>query len=249
MSFASAMNLRDLGGKRARGGLRTRTGRIFRAGTLSYLDDAGAALLRERLGVAAYYDLRVDREIKRDGAPDTLVRAGVRWHRLPIDSFYPDFRQRTRPEPAHWTALYVKIFEDHRPTYNALIRAAAKDDAPLVFGCAAGKDRTGIGAAALLSCLEVEEEEILADYARTTADIMPHIERFSGYWSKGRPDRTREAFIAHYLTAPQEILGGFLAEVARRWGTPEAALREAGLEANVIEELRRRHLVDGATGA
>jgi protein-tyrosine phosphatase len=243
MSFAAAMNFRDLGGKRAQDGRRTRSGQLFRAGTLSYLDDIEAGLLRERLGLEAYWDLRVDREVQRDGPPATLVRAGVRWERLPIDSFYPDFKQHRLPEIAHWTALYIKIFEDHRPTYNALLRAAAVSGGPMVFGCAAGKDRTGIGAAVLLGCLLVEEEEILADYTQTTIDIMPHVERFQGYWAKGKPSRTREAFIKHYLTAPTEILAGFLAEVTRRWGTVETALREAGLEAPVLEVLRERYLV------
>jgi len=244
MSFASAMNFRDLGGKRADGGRRTRSGQLFRAGTLSYLDELEAGVLRERLGLEVYCDLRVDREIQRDGPPAALVRAGVRWERLPIDSFYPDFKQHKCPEPAHWTALYLKIFEDHRPTYNALLRMAARSEGPMVFGCAAGKDRTGIGAAVLLGCLLVEEEEILADYTRTTIDIMPHVERFQDYWAKGKPGRTREAFIAHYLTAPTEILAGFLAEVTRRWGGVLPALREAGLEDEVIEVLRGRYLVE-----
>jgi len=111
-----------------------------------------------------------------------------------------------------------------------------------VFGCAAGKDRTGIGAAALLGCLLVEEDEILADYTRTTVDIMPHVERFSSYWAKGKPGRTREAFIEHYLTARGEILAGFLSGVKERWGSVVAALREAGLEDTGIEALRARYL-------
>src|SRR5262245_12616361 len=102
MSFSVAMNLRDLGGKRAVDGRRTRSGQLFRAGTLSYLDELEARMLRERLGLEVYFDLRVDREIQRDGAPASLVRAGVRWERLPIDSFYPAFKQHRRPEPAHW---------------------------------------------------------------------------------------------------------------------------------------------------
>src|SRR5262249_42869033 len=147
-----------------------------------------------------------------------------------IDSFYPDFRQHTRPLTAHWTALYLKVFEDHRPTYIALLRTAVESKGSVVFGCAAGKDRTGIGAAVLLGCLLVEEDEILADYTQTTIDIMPHIERFKGYWAKGKPDRTREVFIEHYLTARREILAGFLEGVEARWGGVAPALREAGLE-------------------
>jgi protein-tyrosine phosphatase len=36
---------------------------------------------------------------------------------------------------------------------------------PLVFHCAAGKDRTGVLAALLLGCLGVEPETVISDYA------------------------------------------------------------------------------------
>ena len=38
---------------------------------------------------------------------------------------------------------------------------------PLVFHCAAGKDRAGLIAATVLGLLEVDDEEIVADYAAT----------------------------------------------------------------------------------
>lgn len=39
------------------------------------------------------------------------------------------------------------------------------DAQPIVFHCAAGKDRTGVLAALLLSCLGVETETVISDYA------------------------------------------------------------------------------------
>jgi protein-tyrosine phosphatase len=235
------MNFRDLGGKRAKDGRRTRSGQIFRTGSLSNLDEHDAGLLVERIGLTVYCDLRIDKEIAREGQPEGLLRAGVAWQRLPVDSFDPIFGQHTYPSNAHWTELYLAVFDRHRATYAALLRTAAEASGPLVFGCAAGKDRTGIGAAVLLRCLLVEEDDLLADYEQTTSDILPHVERFARYWTK--PGRTREAFILHYLTASREILAGFLAEVTRRWGSPASALMEAGLEPEVLEALRRRCLV------
>ena len=38
------------------------------------------------------------------------------------------------------------------------------DDIPLMFHCSAGKDRTGMGAALVLSALGVDEQTILKDY-------------------------------------------------------------------------------------
>lgn len=241
MPFASAMNFRDLGGKRAQGATRTRAGLLFRTGNLANLDDRTAGLLVERLGLKVYCDLRVAREITRDGPPSALIHAGVTWHKLPVDSFDPSFNH-THPEVPHWVDLYIRVFAQHRATFVALLRAAAEAPGPLVFGCTAGKDRTGIGAAVLLGCLGVEEEEILADYAQTTTDILPHAERFARHWAK--PGRSREEFVMHYLTASRDILAGFLAEVTRRFGSMEAALAEAGITAEMLEVLRRRYLTE-----
>lgn len=234
------MNFRDLGGKIAAGGRRVRRGQLFRTGSLSNLDATDANLLVERHGLKVYCDLRVDKEIAREGQPNGLLLSGVSWRRMPVDSFDPTFGQQGNPSSAHWTDLYIRVFDRFRPTFADLVRAAAEAPGPLAFGCAAGKDRTGVAAAVLLGCLGVSEAEILADYTQTTTDIQPHVERFARYWSK--PGRTREAFIEHYLSAPEEILRGFLDEVTRRWGSAEAALIEAGLEPAALEALRRRHL-------
>lgn len=244
MPLSFVTNLRDLGDKPAQGGRLTRRGRLFRAGNLTNLDRAGARLVVERLGLEAYYDLRIDREIDDEGRPDALIDAGVAWRRLPIDSYDPGFQRHSHPSCDHWIDLYVVVFERNAGAFVSLLRAAAEARAPLLFGCSAGKDRTGIGAALLLRCLGVGDEAILADYARTTADIAPHIDRFARHFD--RPGRSREAFVAHYLTASPEILAGFLAAIDRRFGGHEAALRDAGLEPEALDALRQRYLVDAA---
>ena len=46
-----------------------------------------------------------------------------------------------------------------------VIRILAESDRPHVFHCAAGKDRTGVISALILSLLEVPRETIVSDYA------------------------------------------------------------------------------------
>jgi protein-tyrosine phosphatase len=50
---------------------------------------------------------------------------------------------------------------------RALFQRVLQGDVPLLFHCAAGKDRTGIAAALMLSALDVPRELILEDYALT----------------------------------------------------------------------------------
>ena len=52
---------------------------------------------------------------------------------------------------------------------------------PVVFHCAAGKERTGILAGLLLSALGVSDETIMEDYELTNLSLAAHLS-----WAKGQ---------------------------------------------------------------
>lgn len=241
MPFPTAMNLRELGGLRTREGKRLRSGLLYRTGNLANLTPEEARAIVEATGLRSYYDLRVEHEIAHDGGPEALQQAGVNWIKLPVDSFDPVFGRHHLPAVEHWTELYLKVFEQHHAVWMALLAGAARATAPLAFGCTAGKDRTGIASAVLLRCLGVDDEEILADYARTTEEMIRHLHRFARHF--GPKKRSEAEFIAHFLTASRPILAGFLAGVDARHGGPEAALLAAGLAPELLADLRARCLV------
>src|SRR5207247_6454934 len=107
------------------------------------------------------------------------------------------------------------------------------DDAshPLVFHCAAGKDRTGIVAALVLCALGVERDTIVADYCETSASMELIVDRLRRHPEYGKeidtvpPDRFRadSAHIVRFLDdlgarfcrARGWLLGGGLREWAR----------------------------------
>ena len=65
--------------------------------------------------------------------------------------------------------MYEIMFESSQREIGhvlQLVLDAAEAERPLLFYCAAGKDRTGMVAALLLSCCGASEEEIVADYIR-----------------------------------------------------------------------------------
>jgi protein-tyrosine phosphatase len=85
---------------------------------------------------------------------------------------------------------------------------------PVVFHCAAGKDRTGLVAALLLSVLEVDDEIIAADYAITAEHMDELLDRHRA--------RAR--------------MSDDVAEVEQSWFTAEASVMRA-----VLRELREQH--------
>ncbi|MEM9404116.1 MAG: tyrosine-protein phosphatase, partial [Pseudomonadota bacterium] len=54
---------------------------------------------------------------------------------------------------------------EHAERFAVMFDQIIKGNVPLTFNCSAGKDRTGIAAALLLTALDVPRETILADYA------------------------------------------------------------------------------------
>jgi len=77
-----------------------------------------------------------------------------------------------------WHAAY-QAYLDHRPdrVVTAVRHVLAPAGHPVLFHCAAGKDRTGVLAALLLSLLGVPEEAIVADYVLTERALVPMMAR------------------------------------------------------------------------
>jgi protein-tyrosine phosphatase len=159
-SFA-AQNFRDLGGHPAADSRRVRAGRIFRS---SHLAEVPPESPIHRLELRTLVTLQSRVEVKHMGAPVPASRRGVRWEHIPMgDEWFNDqgyTRIVTEPGREH-LALVMHFRHDWRRFFKLL---AERDVYPLLFHCSAGRDRTGVGAAMLLSMLGVERDRIVADF-------------------------------------------------------------------------------------
>lgn len=166
-----ATNFRDLGGYRGHGGRPVRWRRVYRSEHLGRLTAADRAALAER-GVARVLDFRGVRE--RAAEPYELP--GAAQHSLAIE---PTVIQRMQDVAAAGQALtaermvalmeelYCRLVDHGTQRFAAFFGHLLEADAPLVFHCTAGKDRTGLAAALLLRALGVSREAVVADYLLT----------------------------------------------------------------------------------
>jgi len=175
LPLEGASNFRDLGGYQASDGRQVRWGKVFRSGALDRLTDGDLAAL-SALGLRTICDLRHPEE--QTAFPTRrAVRAPPTIHSLPIrPTVRGNFRERIEAgDPAagdlalaYMTEAYRCYVRDHTDAYSALMHAVADPaNHPLVFHCAAGKDRTGFAAALILMTLGVPEEAVLEDYLAT----------------------------------------------------------------------------------
>lgn len=158
-------NVRDLGGLEAARGT-VRRGLLLRSAAFEELAPEGADVLA-RLGVRTIIDLRLPAE--RTARPSRVHQfsglAGVAEVRIPL---VPDFEG----SPDTPDGSYVFMIDRGAANIGAVIARLAEPGAlPAIVHCAAGKDRTGIVVATLLSTLGVPIGQVHADFLRSNETL------------------------------------------------------------------------------
>jgi protein-tyrosine phosphatase len=158
-----AVNFRDLGGYVAASGQAvTKWRQLFRADGLGELTEADFATLRD-IGIRTVIDLRADYEVEK-GHFDVEAHP-VAYHHLPFLKSIPNAEEFDLT-PDLLENQYLDMLDNAGEQIRTALEVLAGPDAlPAVFHCTAGKDRTGLLSAIVLSLLGVSEETVVADYA------------------------------------------------------------------------------------
>jgi protein-tyrosine phosphatase len=130
---------------------------------------------------------------------------------------------------------YVLMLERRQRGVGAIFDAIAAADGPVLFHCFAGKDRTGLVAAMMLSIAGVEPEAIGADFAETDLQLA---DRYEEWLAKASPDRLQT--MRDELRCPPEWMLSTLAYVDQKWGGVEGYLEAAGLPSSTIARLQSK---------
>ena len=157
----------DAGGSPAADGRRVRRERLFRvSGDL--VGDADLASI-DVAALRAVIDMRGGRE-DRSALVAWAAEQDIAYHHRPIDLLGAgDLARRIRDASSEQAALdemgsmYRLVLDEHGDAVAGAIGVLA-EGTPAAFGCAAGKDRTGILSAVLLTALGVAREDVVAAY-------------------------------------------------------------------------------------
>lgn len=172
-------NFRDVGGYTTADGQRVKWGAVFRSGTMVGLTESDYAYLDD-LDAKVLVDFRSAEE--RAAEPtDWLPDAPEYWARdYSSQSSADGFRAlltsgelSAATTRAVMTRSYHDTATEHAEAYAVMFDRLASGEVPLVFNCSAGRDRTGVAAALLLTALGVPREQVAADYAMSD-DIVDY---------------------------------------------------------------------------
>ena len=237
IDLEGCLNFRDLGGYPGADGRRVRWRLVFRSDALHHLSAADVARVRDELRIAAVVDLRSTAELRSEGRGG-LADEAIAFHHLPLFD-----GKAARPEG--WAAVdtladrYTLLAEFAKEPIARVVDVLAAAPGPVVYHCAAGKDRTGVISAVLLGLLGVPDEVVVADYAATQECLDAIVERLMA--TKGYQTMLA-ALPPDTMHAEAETMTNFLTSIRTRYGSMRGYAEAAGVDAATIDRLVDRLL-------
>ena len=219
VGLETAHNFRDLGGYPTLDGRTTKWGVAYRSDALYSLNERDWAELVSR-NVRHIVDLRSTAEWDTRGRfRDDVFGATV--HHFPVldipwaDDDTPDVD--TAYEFLMWA--YPEMLRKGGHRLAAAVETIAMLDEPVVFNCAAGKDRTGLVAMFILSIVGVSDEIVVADFELSN-DGMDRLRT----WAESH-DSNLKARLGNAPAAFLDADGRALADLMTVWRAEHGSIR------------------------
>jgi protein tyrosine/serine phosphatase len=239
LNWENCLNVRDLGGYATSDGACTRWRSIIRADNLCLLTPAGAQALID-YGVRTVIDLRSPSEVARETHPfagEAARDGSPSYFNLPLqDELIETDATPMATDPLF--DLYRENIDRYAANFGAVFKAiAGAPPGGVVLHCHAGKDRTGLVSALLLSLAGVPRQIIAEDYAATDRCLEPMYARII---ANSPQEPTRLERLARFLVSPPETMLAVLGHLDARHGGVEAYLRAAGVTRPDVQRVRDR---------
>ena len=230
--------MRDLGGYETADGRHIRWRTLFRAADIHALSPSAQSTLIDA-GVRTVIDLRGSKELVE--APSVfkdLTHVQYHPHNMTGDALIN--RWGTIPVPAdssiRLSTMYSTVLDERGEMIRTILETVSQPGTlPAVFHCTAGKDRTGVLAALLLSIAGVPRDRIVEDYTLSArflygsstvppdgsgADKFPPFEEYQAMW------------------CPPDAMGLTLDHMESKHGGIEAYVRSIGVDDATVARIR-----------
>ena len=251
INIEGSVNLRDFGGYTAHDQKTVKRGLLFRCGNMAEIPEHAFNDFTA-LDIGVICDLRSHEEAESSPTPSgepfkcrvhipiwpgssTQFQESVEEKRPTADDFIAFMAQVTR-----------EIARDHVEAYKQLMRELVNTDRGFLLHCSAGKDRTGIGAALILSLLGVDRDTIVADYLISNeSKELAHRMRArmeENLAQEGKSLRIDEQIIKIMSGVRAEYLQGAYEEIDQHYGGMQGYLEAAGISGVDEKHLKERLL-------
>lgn len=245
LPLEGALNFRDLGGYFTESGQQVRWGLLYRSDALDRLKSEDLRYV-DALNLQTICDLRS--QVECNNRPSKLT-APQHLH-MPIKDDMVNGEQiisqlktgdATGLDTEMMIGSYRRLLDGFPQTFGRVLRHLSQpENQPGLFHCTAGKDRTGLTAAMLLSLLGVPRDVIMHDYTLTNTFVKPFTDMLQSRLEAVGVDFEQVRAI---FSAPSVLLESAFDHLDTYYGGVEAYLRDhAGLDDTTIQALRTRLL-------
>ena len=238
-------NFRDIGGYRTADGHVVKRNVLYRSGSLGDLTPAGQRRLAD-MGIAHIVDLRTTRERASDtfDLPAAYPGYWTRDYGMSIGDLRSAFADPANLTADKMTAMmagaYRTMPKEQAPSYRALFARLQDASGPTVVNCTAGKDRTGIASALVLTALGVPYDTVRQDFLLSNG--APGMETLQATLS-GPLARLPADVAAPLVGVDGRYLDSAFAQIRQDYGSVEHYLeKELGVGPQQVAVLRARML-------
>ena len=244
------INFRDIGGYINNQGRTVKWRKIMRCGHLANLTDADLDVLEE-IGVSQIHDFRrVDEQTQN---PSCAIRAEfVDDYQISIGDisrFWEFlFEGELSAESSHQLVVnsYRSCIQVVIPAFSRFMRHIVDNaENASVFHCSAGKDRTGMAAALILSALDVPRETIIEDYMLTVEhyDSDKLIAIVEEHLRAAKVESWDREWLMPYCSVHQDNIVAFLDAIESNYGDVKNYLISAlGLSQADLDKMHQCYL-------
>lgn len=239
-------NFRDVGGYWTADGHMVKPGLFYRSGSLGSLTAKGQAALAQ-LHIASIVDLRTNEERSRD-TNDLKAEFGdgyfTRNYAMSLGDMRSPFSDPGKLTAAGMREMMTKAYgpmaREQAPAYRELFARLLAGKGPVVVNCTAGKDRTGIGTALVLTALGVPYETVRQDFLLSNG--APGMDSLQSSLSP-LMGKLPADIAAPLIGVDGAYLDSAFAELRKDYGSIDAYLqKELGVGPKEIAALRQRML-------
>ncbi len=200
---------------------------LVRSDNVAHLTAAGRDAVAA-YGVTTVIDLRSPSELVTSPNP-FASGTGPRFLSVPL---VDDATMVALGEASGMYERYLMMLEQRPSAFRGIFEAVVEAEGGVVFHCFAGKDRTGLVAAMLLSMAGVGEEAIAADFAETDAQLSA---KYQEWLAAAAPERRQE--MRDELQCPPDRILGVLAHLRQKWGGVADYLEATGMGSETLDRV------------
>ena len=202
-------NCRDLGGYPSKFGRVTSFGVFLRSEAPVKLPPEDVEFLKA-YGVKKSLDFRGEESLR--DFPSSLDIEGIEYIKMPMFGRADALGfEKNGKDPSEgftgWGKNYVRWIETYKGWVRDVFRELSDCDGIVQFNCNAGKDRTGIISALLLSLCGVELSDIAFDYCVSRAMLKPRFNVLADQWGDYLKDKSGRLISNHpFLYTPRDAM-------------------------------------------